>query len=91
VGGGGGANVKEQNTRAKRANLSEGRGAKPQVQNGWLGCRLERGTELLFGGIRPKGNSFLRGQSAGKEGPIVKEMRITQNTINHEGKEVKEK
>jgi hypothetical protein len=56
-----------------------------------LGCRLERGTELLFGGIRPKGNSFLRGQSAGKEGPIVKEMRITQNTINHEGKEVKEK
>ena len=39
---GGGTNIKEQNMRAKRANLSEGRGAKPQVQNGWLGCRLDR-------------------------------------------------
>jgi len=28
---------------------------------------------------------------AREEGAIVKEMRIAQNTINHEGKEVKEK
>ncbi len=48
---GGAVHVKEQNTRAKRANLPEGRGAKPQVQNGWLGCRLERnGDQVLFGG-----------------------------------------
>ena len=27
--------------KAKKANLSRGRGAKPQVRSGWLGCRLE--------------------------------------------------
>ena len=50
-GSGGAVLVKEQNTQAKKANLSEGRGAKPQVQNGWLGCRLEsKEDSVLFGG-----------------------------------------
>jgi len=58
-GSGGAVLVKEQNTRAKRANLPEGRGAKPQVQNGWLGYRLERnGDEVLFGGEWLKSTFF---------------------------------
>ena len=82
---------------AKRANLPEGWGAKPQVRNGWLGCRLEREAGLLFGGIWPKGNSCLRELPAAelsqtrKEGPIVKEMRNIEKRINQEGKEVKTK
>ena len=59
-----GTNVKEQNTRAKRANLSEGRGAKPQVQNGRLGCRLERdGDQVLFGGESLKSLLFSEGRT----------------------------
>lgn len=89
--------VKEQNKRAKRANLPEGRGAKPQVQNGWLGCRLERDEDpVLFGGeslrsflfqsALPGDNRFER-----KEAAIVKEMRIAEKKINYERKEVREK
>jgi hypothetical protein len=82
---------------AKRANLSEGRGAKPQIRNGWLGCRLEREAELLFGGIWPKGKSCLWGLPAAKlgqirkEGPIVKETRSVEKKINEKGKEVRTK
>jgi hypothetical protein len=56
-----GTNVKGRNTRAKRANLPEGRGAKPQVQNGQLGCRLEKnGNQVLFGGESLKSLFFKR-------------------------------
>jgi len=68
-GSGGAVLVKEQNTRAKRANLSEGRGAKPQVQNGRLGCRLERdGDQVLFGGESLK-SLFFTGRNRDIAGP----------------------
>jgi len=41
----------KENKQAKRANLPGGRDAKLQIQNGWLGCRLGKQRELLFGGI----------------------------------------
>ena len=67
AGSGGVVHVKEQNTQAKKANLSEGRGAKPQVQNGWLGCRLERdGDQVLFGGESLKSTFVLRTQPGDK-------------------------
>ena len=42
--------------KAKKANLSRGRGAKPQVRSGRLGYRLGEADMLLFGVARPKSN-----------------------------------
>ncbi len=88
VEGGAGTNVEKRNTQAKKANLSEGRGAKPQVQNGRLGCRLERdGDQVLFGGESLKSLLFQRTQPGDnrvlerKEGPIDKEDADIEKTI----------
>ena len=50
----------EKNKQAKRANLPEGRDAKLQVQNGWLGCRLEKEDCSLA--VSARGQFLLKGE-----------------------------